>query len=420
MNPVLEPSTPTKEVPPLAPPRSAAHERPGLRRIIGVYRRAPATAALSFACLALHTLGWYWGMGSDAVLGLMGANHRALDAPGELHRLLAAVLLHGSWTHLLVNLAALTSLGPLFEAFLGSQRLLVLFTSAGLAGSVASALHNPDGYGVGASGALFGLFGALVASDLRSTLKHGKPNYKLWGLLLFNVLLSLMPGIDGTAHLGGGLLGFAFGAIATPLIFDPVRLSSSARRQTSRGLTLAAAACAIALAGCVGVAVFEGRPWRLAADPELASTPVSVTGLSLGLPELVRDDASVSGDGASGGVVFGRSSLAPLRVAVTFERHSDAPGDRVAVVDAWHRELKEKWLPTHPDGKLISQERVALGSRPAIRRSERLRNGDGMVRYDEWVGPYRVTLLIVRSGRDERIWPDIEERIAASLHFEEP
>jgi membrane associated rhomboid family serine protease len=421
MDRAREPPNPSKEVSALPAPSSpAVHERPSLLGIIRFYLRAPVTAALSAACLAIHILGWYWGKGSEAVLGLMGANHGALEGPDELHRLLAAVLLHGSWAHVLVNLAALMSLGPLFEMFLGSQRLLVLFTSCGLAGSVASALYNPDGYGVGASGALFGLFGAIVATDLRSTLKHGKPNYKLWGVLLFNVLLSLMPGIDGAAHLGGGVLGFAYGAVATPLIFDPVRLLPSARRRSSRWLTLAATACTVALAGCLALAVFEGRPWQLAAEADLASIPVSVTGLSLGLPELVSDDALVSGDAENGGIIYGLSSLSPLRVAVTFEHDADARGDVVAAMDARHRELKDKWLPTFSDGTLISQQRVELGLRPAIRRSERLENGDRMVRYDEYVGTYRVTLLFIRGRTDQRIWPDIEARIAASLSFEEP
>jgi rhomboid protease GluP len=421
MDRALEPPTPSKEVPPLAAQRApAAHERPSLLGIIRVYRRAPVTLALSAACVTIHILGWYWGKGSEAVLGLMGANHGAFGGPHELHRLLAAVLLHGSWVHLLMNLAALASLGPLFEMFLGSQRLLVLFTSCGLAGSVASALYNPDGYGVGASGALFGLFGALVATALRSRLRHGKLNYKLWGVLLLNVLLSLMPGIDGAAHLGGGVLGFAFGTVATPPIFDPARLSSSARRRSSRWLTLAATACTVALAGCLGLAVFEGRPWQLAAEAELTSVPVSVTGLSLGLPELVGADAHVSGDAENGGIIYGLSSLSPLRVAVTFERHADARGDVAAAMDDRHRELKDEWLPTFSDGTLISQQRVELGSRPAIRRSERLENGDRMVRYDEYVGTYRVTLLFIRSTNDQRIWPDIEERIAASLSFDEP
>jgi hypothetical protein len=61
-----------------------------------------------------------------------------------------------------------------------------------------------------------------------------------------------------------------------------------------------------------------------------------------------------------------------------------------------------------------------LGLRPAIRRSERLENGDRMVRYDEYVGNYLVTLLFIRGRNDQRIWPDIEARIAASLSFEEP
>jgi rhomboid protease GluP len=375
---------------------------------------------MSAACLAIHILGGYWGQGSEAVLGLMGANYGAFEGPHELHRLLAAVLLHGSWTHLLVNLAALASLGLSFETLLGSQRLLVLLTSCGLAGSIARALYDPDSYSVGASGALFGLFGALVASDLRSTLKHGKPNYKLWGALLLNVVLSWMPGIDGAAHLGGGVLGFAFGAVASPPIFDPVRLLPSARRQTSRWLTLAATACSIALAGSFALAVLEGRPWQLAAEAELASVPVSVTGLSVGLPELVRDDAHVSGDAENGGIVYGLSSLSPLRVAVTFERDVDATGDVVAAMDARHGKLKDAWLPTHPSAQLISQERVALGPRPAIRRSERLENGDRMIRYDEYVGTYRVMLLIIRPKRDQRVWPDIEERIAASMRFEQP
>lgn len=423
MSPAPEPPLPAQAplaaAPLAAASAPAADERASLRGVLGMFRRYRVTSALSLACGAIHVLGWYWGKGSQAVIGLMGANHRAFDSPGEWHRLLASVLLHGSGAHLFVNLAGLVSLAPLFEMFLGGHRLLVLFTLSGLAGSLASALANPESYSVGASGAIFGLLGALVATDVRGTLRHGKPNYKLWGVLIFNVLLSLLPGIDGAAHLGGGVLGFAYGALASPPIFDPVRLSP-AQRQAGRGTRLAAAACAVALAGSLAFAVFEGRPWRLAAEPEWLRAPVSITGLSLDVPVLVGEEARVNGDLESGGVVYGVSSLSPMRIAIVFERGAGAPGDVARAMDVWERELNEQWGPTDPEGQLISQKRVAVGARSAILRKERLESGDGVLRYDQIVGPYRVTLMVIRSWNDRRVWPDIEERIAASLRFEPP
>lgn len=128
---------------------------------------------------------------------------------GQYWRLLTVALVHGGWLHLLFNMLALFSLGTPIENFYGRRNyIFILFTSL-LAGSVTSYLFNPpQTLAVGASGMIFGLFGALAVTGRRmgANLKEAA---SLIGINL--VIPFLIPGIDWKAHLGG-LIGGALAA----------------------------------------------------------------------------------------------------------------------------------------------------------------------------------------------------------------
>ena len=122
-------------------------------------------------------------------------------AEGEWWRLITAGFLHAGLMHLLFNCLALYTLGTPFESFYGRTRYAILLLISLLAGSYASITFNAENQvSVGASGAIFGLFGALLVvgrrlgADTRPTLT----------LLAINTAIAIaIPNIDWRAHLGG-------------------------------------------------------------------------------------------------------------------------------------------------------------------------------------------------------------------------
>lgn len=122
-------------------------------------------------------------------------------AEGEWWRLITAGFLHAGLMHLLFNCLALYTLGTPFEALYGRTRYAILLLISLVAGSYASITFNAENQvSVGASGAIFGLFGALLVvgrrlgADTRSTLT----------LLAINAAIAIaIPNIDWRAHLGG-------------------------------------------------------------------------------------------------------------------------------------------------------------------------------------------------------------------------
>lgn len=130
---------------------------------------------------------------------------------GQWYRLFTVVLMHDQTSdlpyHLAFNMLALHSLGTQIESILGKSKFLAIFFISLLAGSVTSAYFLPfNGYSIGVSGAVFGLFGAILVigkrygADMKST--------------LITVALNLaigftIPGIDWRAHVGGLIGGAA-------------------------------------------------------------------------------------------------------------------------------------------------------------------------------------------------------------------
>jgi len=132
-------------------------------------------------------------------------------AEGQYYRLLTAAFLHGGVLHLLLNMYALSAIGPSLEAALGRTRYLALYLLAALGGSTLSYLVSAPGtLGVGASGAIFGLFGAFYVVVRRM----GGDTNQILVLLGVNLLITFsVPLIDWRAHLGGLAVGLVLAAV---------------------------------------------------------------------------------------------------------------------------------------------------------------------------------------------------------------
>ena len=155
-------------------------------------------------------------------------------AAGEYYRLLTAAFLHAGVFHIFMNMFALAQLGPVLEQALGRVRFLALYLLSALGGSVLSyLLSSPLQLGVGASGAIFGLFGAYYVVVRRV----GGETRSIVTLLVINLVITFaVPIIDWRAHLGGLLTG---AAVAAALAYAP--------RGPQRTATQAAACVAVAV-----------------------------------------------------------------------------------------------------------------------------------------------------------------------------
>ncbi len=141
-------------------------------------------------------------------------------AAGEYWRLWTVTLLHGSLLHLGFNMYALYLAGPIVERWYGGARFLLFYLACAAGGSVASFVFGSDAPSVGASGAVFGLFGLLLAAN---RLHHPIDRQsrmlvrQLGMLVLINIGFGFaVPGIDNAAHLGGLATGLWLGVLVPP------------------------------------------------------------------------------------------------------------------------------------------------------------------------------------------------------------
>jgi len=135
-------------------------------------------------------------------------------ADGEFYRLFTQMFLHYGLLHLAVNMWALWVIGRSMEAALGPVRFVALYLTAGLAGGVACYVFTPASATVGASGAIFGLFGALFVVFRRL----GQSVAPIVPLLVINLAISFVPGVSLAGHLGGLVTG---GIVAAAFAYAP-------------------------------------------------------------------------------------------------------------------------------------------------------------------------------------------------------
>ncbi|MBI3925890.1 MAG: rhomboid family intramembrane serine protease [Armatimonadetes bacterium] len=178
------------------------------------------TVLLAVVCFLMF--GWAsFSGGTEDVLTLLrfGSSSPALVRSGEWWRLVGAMFMHIGVIHLAVNMYSLLIVGPTLERFQGNARYLALYTVSGVCGSMMSAAFGSAVVSAGASGALFGIFGACayLGWRYRDEIPTGLRNRLAGGMVPaigYNLLYGFSrANIDNLAHLGGLFAGVAMAAV---------------------------------------------------------------------------------------------------------------------------------------------------------------------------------------------------------------
>ncbi len=145
-----------------------------------------------------------------------GANFAPLTNCGEPWRLVTSMFVHIGLMHLAFNMWVLWSYSPIAEALFGKLGFLVLYFGSGIVASATSAYWHPEIMSAGASGAIFGMVGAMIAALGLST-RRGSPAGPLVAFVVYNVIFGFtVPAIDNAAHLGGLVGGWVCGKLLGP------------------------------------------------------------------------------------------------------------------------------------------------------------------------------------------------------------
>ncbi|GAA5180000.1 hypothetical protein GCM10025771_23520 [Niveibacterium umoris] len=181
-----------------------------------------AANLLVFAWLVLRS-GSIMQINSQVLINY-GALYGPAALTGQGWRVITAIFLHGGLMHIALNMFALWQVGAVGERLFGHRNFLLTYAGAGLLGSFLSLWWKPGVLSVGASGAIFGLYGALLAYLIfeRRAVPHAilrelrTSTVAFIGFSLFAGVA--LPGIDNAAHVGGLVAGFVLGAgFAHPL-----------------------------------------------------------------------------------------------------------------------------------------------------------------------------------------------------------
>ncbi len=189
-----------------------------------------------------------------------GANFGPYTLSGDWWRLLTYMFLHGGPLHIAMNMWCLWNLGTLCESLYGRWTYAAIYLITGVAGGLASVAWNPRVLSVGASGAIFGLAGALIASFYLGEFSLSGISIKgtlssLLSFAAFNLFLgSLIPGIDIACHVGGLVSGLILGAL--------IALVAPQHNALRRAGVLGVVVLALVL-GALGVERWRGGPMRM-------------------------------------------------------------------------------------------------------------------------------------------------------------
>lgn len=312
------------------------------------------TRILAVIMVLLFALEQWWG-GFDYVPTLvrMGANIQSKVLAGEVWRLVTSIFLHGGYLHVFFNVYVLLVLGTFINRLMGNAAYLTLFFISGIAGSLTSVYLGHAEVSVGASGALWGLFGASAALVMRpSTLVSEPIRKEIRRATLINIVINLaisfLPTIDLWAHLGGGIAGFILGDL-----FIRTMNCSEFYKVTSRFLTV------VALASFV-MAFQIGQPWVLTKNMKLETRPFSAD-FSVGIPSYL----TVQDSGH-----FGQIPFDPLEIAISVR-----PFAQENLQDIFRNFVRETGLSLQAGRPFLHDGHQALKAQVELR--------DGR-RYDVW------------------------------------
>ena len=161
-------------------------------------------------------------------------------ADGGWWRLITAAFLHYGPIHLALNMLALYWLGRVLESVIGSWRYLLLYLATGLAGSAGALWLSPNSATVGASGAIFGVLGALLVLERRGAIQSGG---QIVALIVLNLVITFsLSGISIGGHLGG-----LVGGIVLMLLYLQFRNSAPLCIASAAGVAAVSVAVAYAV-----------------------------------------------------------------------------------------------------------------------------------------------------------------------------
>jgi rhomboid protease GluP len=184
---------------------------------------------LVFITMACYGLGFMSFTGADLLS--WGADYRPLVQEGQSWRLLTNIFVHGGVMHILFNMYGLLFVGIFLEPLLGKGKYILAYLGTGIAASIASIWWHPATVSIGASGAIFGMYGvflALLTTNLFPA-KFKKSFLISTSVFIgYNLLFGLTGGIDNAAHIGGLITGLLIGYAFYPVLKNEAKEKEAA------------------------------------------------------------------------------------------------------------------------------------------------------------------------------------------------
>ena len=169
---------------------------------------------LTRVLVAINVIVYIWekfsgALRTDGALethgGLLGTD---VLVHGEWWRIFSSAFLHGSEIHILFNMIALWQVGTFIELIYGTPRMAFIYFFAALGSGLAVVYFTPDAVTIGASGAIFGLFGALAVAGVRMGQRGRDIMRQTIGIIVINLIIGFtIPNISNAGHIGGLIFG---------------------------------------------------------------------------------------------------------------------------------------------------------------------------------------------------------------------
>ena len=180
-----------------------------------------AANALVYVAMGISGASWTDPSILDAVK--WGADFGPLTLSSDWWRLFTSTFVHFGIIHIALNMWCLLNLGTTLEPFMGRKVFSVMYVASGLAASLVSVAWDPWRVSAGASGAIFGVAGALVSYLALKKTPMDKSlvnrNLKSLGIFIFyNLLYGVSGRVDNSAHIGGLVAGLILGAAIPPMV----------------------------------------------------------------------------------------------------------------------------------------------------------------------------------------------------------
>ena len=168
---------------------------------------SPKKPVVTYILIVLNLMVFLYGVlhGNDELINMFGNNYELVQN-GEFYRLFTCMFVHADILHILFNMIALYSIGPVVERYYGKSKFLLIYLVSGLLGSIFSGVFmTANSISIGASGAIFGLLGSICYFTYyyRATLQ-GILRGSIMPVIIINLVIGfLSSSIDLSAHIGG-------------------------------------------------------------------------------------------------------------------------------------------------------------------------------------------------------------------------